>query len=340
MVDCLVTVVVPIYGVEKYLDRCVTSVVNQTYTNLEIILVDDGSPDRCPEMCDEWARKDNRIKVIHKQNAGLGMARNTGIEHARGKYIFFFDSDDYVDLSIVQKCVKSAEEFSSDAVIYGRCDVYEDGRTVKKAMHIPQTLFAGDAVKTTVLSSMFTYGMGFGVSAWGKMFNLETIRQNQLRFLSEREVISEDAYFALEFFSKASVVTVVDENLYFYYKRQASLSRVFRPDRQERNDAFLLKSLALITEQKLPGTVAEHLKARYHMFSLAAMKQVVSSQLTSAEKRRELRKILKGKTLRSSLSVQVLLLHKGSLRLFFGLLKLRCLPLCEALLYLRNKQED
>ena len=97
----LISVVLPVYHTERYLDRCVTSVVNQTYSNLEIILVDDGSPDRCPQMCDEWAKKDSRIRVVHKQNAGLGMARNSGIEAATGEYICFFDSDDYVALDTI-----------------------------------------------------------------------------------------------------------------------------------------------------------------------------------------------------------------------------------------------
>ena len=101
MVSGLVTVVIPVYNVEAYLDRCVQSVVNQTYKNLEIILIDDGSPDNCPAMCDAWAQKDKRIKVVHKENAGLGYARNTGIEHATGEYICFFDSDDYVAPTLV-----------------------------------------------------------------------------------------------------------------------------------------------------------------------------------------------------------------------------------------------
>lgn len=85
----LVSIVLPIYNVEKYLDRCIESVINQTYRNLEILLVDDGSPDDCPQKCEEWAKKDGRIKVIHKANAGLGYARNTGIENASGEYICF-----------------------------------------------------------------------------------------------------------------------------------------------------------------------------------------------------------------------------------------------------------
>ena len=94
----VVSVVLPIYNVEKYLSRCLESVVNQSYRKLEIILVDDESPDKCPEICDKWAAKDNRIKVVHKKNAGLGHARNTGIENATGEYICFVDSDDYIAL--------------------------------------------------------------------------------------------------------------------------------------------------------------------------------------------------------------------------------------------------
>lgn len=94
----LISVIVPVYKVEKYLDRCVTSLVNQTYKNLEIILVDDGSPDSCPQMCDAWAKKDDRIKVIHKENRGLSSARNEGLQLALGEYIGFVDSDDWVDV--------------------------------------------------------------------------------------------------------------------------------------------------------------------------------------------------------------------------------------------------
>ena len=108
----LVSIVLPIYNVEKYLDRCIESVINQTYRNLEILLVDDGSPDDCPQKCEEWAKKDGRIKVIHKANAGLGYARNTGIENASGEYICFFDSDDYIDPSTIEKAYNTAQKLN------------------------------------------------------------------------------------------------------------------------------------------------------------------------------------------------------------------------------------
>ena len=168
------------------------------------------------------------------------------------------------------------------------------------------------------------------------MFNLETIKRMQLRFLSEREVISEDSYFALEFFLCATVVTIIDENLYYYYKRATSLSRAFRKDRQQKNNVFITKSIDFIRQQHLPRRVETHIMAKYHMFSLSAMKQVYESTLTQSEKSIELKRIFNDKVLRASLKAEVLSLHKRSLQLFFWLLKLRCIPLCKAMLRLRQ----
>ena len=101
MEEPLISVIIPVYKVEQYLDRCLNSVVNQTYKNLEIILVDDGSPDNCPKMCDEWAEKDNRVKVFHKENGGLSDARNYGTERCNGLFLTYVDSDDYIDTDYV-----------------------------------------------------------------------------------------------------------------------------------------------------------------------------------------------------------------------------------------------
>lgn len=110
----LISIIVPVYNVEKYLDRCLNSIVNQTYKNLEIILVDDGSPDNCPSMCDEWAEKDARIKVIHKNNGGLSSARNAGIELAVGDYIGFVDSDDWIEKDMYEYLYKLLQYTDAD----------------------------------------------------------------------------------------------------------------------------------------------------------------------------------------------------------------------------------
>ena len=113
----LVSIIVPIYKVEPYLRRCLDSIVNQSYTNLEIILVDDGSPDNCPQICDEYASKDNRIKVIHKKNGGLSDARNAGLDICKGEYISFVDSDDWVDEKYIETLLDLAIKENVDIAI-------------------------------------------------------------------------------------------------------------------------------------------------------------------------------------------------------------------------------
>lgn len=123
-----VSIIVPCYSVEQYLDRCVESLVGQTLLNIEIILVDDLSPDRTPEMCDEWAKKDSRIRVVHKvQNGGLGLACNTGIEVSTGEYIAFCDSDDYVDKDMYETMYNAAAKENVDVVFSGIKTVDQNG---------------------------------------------------------------------------------------------------------------------------------------------------------------------------------------------------------------------
>ena len=122
-----VTVIIPVYKVERYLDACVESVVRQSYADLEILLVDDGSPDRCPALCDAWAEKDPRIRVIHRKNGGLSAARNTGIETARGRYIVFVDSDDFLEPDTIRRAVAEQERTGAELVLCNCCPVTEDG---------------------------------------------------------------------------------------------------------------------------------------------------------------------------------------------------------------------
>jgi glycosyltransferase involved in cell wall biosynthesis len=122
-----VSIIVPVYNVEKYLDRCLTSLINQTLKDIEIILVDDESPDNCPAICDNYAQKDPRIKVIHKKNQGLGMACNSGMENATGEYIAFCDSDDYVDNCMYENMYYIAVKHEADAVYSGIKTVNQNG---------------------------------------------------------------------------------------------------------------------------------------------------------------------------------------------------------------------
>ena len=169
-----------------------------------------------------------------------------------------------------------------------------------------------------------------------KMFSLDVIRRENLRFLSERELISEDAFFVLEYFSKISKASVVPENLYFYYKRAGSLTKSYRADRQHRNNLFLQKALEYVDGQKLPGQIKNHITARYHMYTIAALKHITHSQLSAEGKKEAIQAVFRDSVLRSTLENKVLKLHKSSLRLFFSFLKIKAYPICKLLLSLKG----
>ena len=218
----LVSIVLPIYNVEKYLDRCIESVINQTYRNLEILLVDDGSPDDCPQKCEEWAKKDGRIKVIHKANAGLGYARNTGIENASGEYICFFDSDDYIDPSTIEKAYNTAQKNNSDMVLFGHYDVDVQGKIVRT--YIPTTdkeSYVGSEVQEVLLPDLVSDNPATGkstnlwLSAWCCMYSMKLILESNWRFASERDIISEDVYSLLRLYRNVKKVTIIPEAFYY-----------------------------------------------------------------------------------------------------------------------------
>jgi glycosyltransferase involved in cell wall biosynthesis len=330
--DCLVSVVVPIYNVESYLDRCIASITKQTYTNLEIILVDDGSPDKCPYICDDWANRDARIRVIHKINAGLGEARNSGLCIATGKYIFFIDSDDYLDPKAVERCVSTAETTGADSVIFGRMKAYSDGTIKKDAKDIRDAVYDSQAIKKDVIPSLFDYSLGFGVSACSKMFSIQVIRELGLLFDSERSVISEDALFCLSYFSGTSTVAAISDRLYYYFKNIESLTNTYKSDRQLKNNEFLDKCIEKTCELGLPEKVITHIKAKYHGMTLGALMQIIRSNLGKKERKAELRKVYKDAALSATLTKDIMSHDKVFPRLFWFCLKFKCYFLCDLLL--------
>ena len=204
----LISVIVPVYNVEKYLDRCVESIVNQTYTNLEIILVDDGSPDNCPAMCDAWAEKDNRIKVIHKENGGVSSARNTGINAASGDYIAFVDSDDYIDCLMYEKMMNTIQINNSDVVI---CCINVYGND----WHYPN-LYCETSEE--IMIAFYRYQL---YSPINKLISARIIKQKNIRF-DESLRIAEDLKFNYYLFSEASKVQIISDCLYYYVENNES----------------------------------------------------------------------------------------------------------------------
>lgn len=332
----LVTVVVPVYNVEKYLDRCIESIVNQTYKNLEIILVDDGSPDNCPKMCDDWAKKDSRIKVIHKKNAGLGMARNSGIEIAAGQYILFIDSDDYIKLETIAKCVSVFQEKQTDIVCFELCYAFEDGKIVKHPFKTDEFYFSGEKIVEDILPGLFTYERGVGLSACCKMYNFQMIKDNDLKFESEREILSEDAIFNLEVFQHVKSLYLIPETFYFYYKNEKSLTRSYKEKLQEVNNNFLKRCIMISAENGENNRLINSIRARYHIYAFTGMKQINVCDFTEKQKKILLYRMFNDETFRASIVFETFKPKSIPLKIFFMCIKLRLYWMCRILLKLAN----
>ena len=226
----LISVIVPVYKVEKYLDRCVGSIVDQTYKNLEIILVDDGSPDSCPQMCDQWAQKDQRIKVIHKQNGGLSDARNAGMKIATGEYISFVDSDDWIHPDYAEALYKAC---INNNVKMAACDI----ETIFEN-HEAQYLDAEREVSVfSPKEAMYylTHGQKVRAVAWNKMYHKTLLEKEEFPVARYHE----DEFFTYRIVYKANEIAYIDIPMYFYFQRAGSIMNSYSIRHLDALDAAL-----------------------------------------------------------------------------------------------------
>ena len=210
----LISVIVPIYMVEEYLPLCIESIINQTYKNLEIILIDDGSKDRCGELCDKYAQKDSRIIVIHKDNGGLSDARNAGIKIASGHYITCVDSDDYIAVDMVENLYNSIAGYDADISICG----------MKKTSNRDEDLYKETAFDVKVMSpdqaiEQGLYNTSFPLSAWGKLYSAKLFEGIEYPVGK----LYEDLFTTYRLFLKAQKIVFHSKVGYFYYYRPNSI---------------------------------------------------------------------------------------------------------------------
>ena len=261
----LISVIVPVYNVEEYLDRCVGSIINQTYENLEIILVDDGSPDHCPQMCDEWAKKDSRIKVIHKKNGGQASARNDGLNIAKGDLTGFVDSDDYIDREMYESMYRIMQENDCDIVECTKCDFTDDEpcRTVNSGEIIvmDQSEAIGDFLKETHLKC----------TVCNMLVKAEIAKQ--VRFDDGKT--HEDILWPYRAYMLAERVAYVDEAFYFYFQRPGStMNKKYSEKRFDGLDA--LEERAGLVKHDYPQYY--HLATRSYMGACMYQYQYLSRQ--------------------------------------------------------------
>lgn len=209
----LISVIIPVYNVEQYLRRCVDSVIAQSYSNIEIILIDDGSTDKSGEICDEIGKTDDRIIVYHKENGGVSRARNYGIDRAKGEYIGFVDSDDFIAVDMYEYLYKLISENDSKIAICGAADYYSDDSIVYPPHRTEKKVHNIEAIRMMLESETPMYVVN-------KLFAREVFKD--IRF--EPDMIYEDALILLDLFKHADNVAVSSDTKYYYYRRPGSLS--------------------------------------------------------------------------------------------------------------------
>lgn len=227
-----VSIIVPVYKVEKFLDRCMQTLLNQTLHDIEIILVDDGSPDKCPDLCDEYANKDNRVKVIHKINGGLGYARNSGIEIATGEYIAFVDSDDYVEKNTYEILYNNSKKCGADITLCGYKRINNGSISYYNDVNDIQLKHNNDCI--SVLKGMIGISYNeqhYDFAVWHGLYRNELIQKNIIRFCSERDYISEDIIFHLSIIPLCKYICIIPDYLYCYCLNENTLTTKYKPGR-------------------------------------------------------------------------------------------------------------
>lgn len=267
----MVSIVMPVYNVEKYICASIESVLAQTYTDFELIIVDDGSPDYSPQICDEYASKNNRIKVIHKLNGGLSSARNVGIDQAEGKYILFIDSDDTIEPNLLEKTVPIAEKENADVVIFGiKTIVTREGKQVskKEGSHKKQVFSTHSEIEKNFVNlakqSMWNHPVD-------KLYRKAIITGNNVRADSYYDRVCEDTVFLLDLFPYIEKICIVEGCFYNYFIRDVqSVVMKFIPERYEKYYGRFCKTRRLFDTFEACNQSEEYLYELYCTFIIWA----------------------------------------------------------------------
>lgn len=324
-----VSIVVPMYNVEKYLAQCVESLARQSLKDIEIVLVDDGSPDYCGDLADEYARNDNRIKVVHRVNGGLGPARNSGMESATGEYVGFVDGDDWVMPEMYENLYSAAKANNADIVCGGHC-TYRNGIMIQSFEHpLAGNILCDHGSIMKVRRDLYGHELGdtetksFPVTVWSNIYKRAFLSANSLRF---QNILSEDTVFNLPAFKQASRIVFSNGTDYCYRKDgQASITRSYSPAALSKADRFI----KTLNDSALKETLADRsdclMRVRYAAveYSRLHVGLICQSELSKSEKRIEMTKLVESNLFKRFASgypvhklqpyqrcVQALLLHR------------------------------
>ncbi len=283
----LLSIIVPVYGEDEFLDECIGSIVNQTYSDLEIILVDDGSPDRCPDICDSWSNKDSRIKVIHKKNGGLVSARKEGMKCSTGEYIGYVDGDDWIDDTYFESQIMAAEKTGADVVISGYTkDLF--GNVIGRYGNGFKGLYNLDDIEKEIIPNMM-YSVNTNTGCintyvWNKLFKRQVVFDSQLA-VDDSGIIGLDSFCTYPTIWNADKIFFNDSYGYHYRQRMNSLLRCvsFKKESIEKLGIFYEGLYREYTKSKYSGILNEQLK-HFYINHLIMMSDSLVQFYTSLEK--------------------------------------------------------
>lgn len=246
----LVSIIVPIYGVEEYLRECLDSIVNQSYSNIEILLIDDGSKDLCPEICDEYANKDKRITVIHKKNEGLVSARKTGVKIAKGEFVQFVDGDDWINYDMTERMVNYAIKYDADLVT---CGLYICKKDYTECIDkFPEGLYHKDMYKSKIIPNMIYSGRYFEFGIFPSLCNKLFYKEKLIPFVMAVDnliTLGEDGACLYPYLLSIDSIYISHDVLYYYRQNNNSMTKSFIST-QVRDTYNLLNYLHEVFETK------------------------------------------------------------------------------------------
>lgn len=338
-----VTVIIPVYNTKKYLEACVDSVIEQTYKNLQIILVDDGSTDGSSVICDKLEKKDFRIEVLHKINEGLGITRNRGLENAKGDYVCFLDSDDFLGLKHVENLVRAFEEYKADIVIgsYTKCNYA--GNCIEEFPLYQYGVFSSPEIKNEIMLSLIaadstsTKDLGLPMSACFSLYSMDIIRKNNLKFYSERVIACEDLFFNLEYLYRIKKAVLIKEFGYKYRFNPHSITKGFDEKQIERIEKLHFELMDFANKMKLNKDVMN----RIYRCDLAKLRtllfMIVRSNKTYFIKRKKIKELLDKEIYIKALKEFSISNYRVSLKLTTYLMKFKMIDLLYLVLLMKEK---
>ena len=277
------SIIVPVYNVERYLKRCIETIIVQEFQDFEVIIIDDGSTDNSSKICDELSKNDERIKVIHKKNEGLGMARNTGIDIAKGKYILFVDSDDYILPDLLRDVHETMEQYNPEIIFYGFKRVNSNGKVyfelnpnTSKRIYDKKEEIINEILAEFISNS--NNKIGLNISAWNFCIDNNFFKKNNLKFVSEREYISEDVYFYMDMFKYLSKVCFLNKPYYCYCQNESSLTTSYRIDRFQKSKYFYRTMQELAKEYNYGEMIERRLYGAFIASVMACLKMELANR--------------------------------------------------------------